>query len=363
VRKDKQGTIDGEKTQTVIPWQPLLRALHSPKPERDLVHLLEHDTGGTAAILAPWGELLAGTVTPGAARRDARDEGQLLGTVLLHAPAAHAALLDAVAEVYALAALRRQARVARAAAAGEALLAELVSGARAPDLPDRLALHGFEDESYVVGVLELPARRARSRSARHLLADDLERLRAAGDGFLSARGHRALSAVRGTRAVWLWATQHPAGQLGALLAAVTSATHEDVRLGVSAVHTDPREGDAAFREALLAVADTRSERSAALFTAMDPLNWVLSNQPREQLRLWRDALLQPLRAADEDGRLLETLRAYLRDPEHKGALAERLNVHPNTLRYRLARIEELLGQPLSHPATLARLYLALGPDA
>jgi hypothetical protein len=39
--------------------------------------------------------------------------------------------------------------------------------------------------------------------------------------------------------------------------------------------------------------------------------------------------------------------------------ARRLNVHRNTLRYRLARIEELLGVGLDSPHAIANLHLAL----
>lgn len=341
----------------------LLATLGSSKPERELVAVLSRLTGGEAAILAPWGEVLAGQVGPNAEARAVRDEGQLLGTLLLSGGEGHAELLDLAAQVYALAALRRLARQARAAAAGEALLAELLAGSRAPDMRERLALHGLEDEPYAVGVAQLWGRRARSRAARQALAADLERLRSAGDAFLHARGHRFLSGVRGERVVWWWTTAGVEGQLQPLMNAFLATTAEDVRLGASDLHLDPGEGASALTQALLALGSTRAARSCAPFSTLDPLHWVLSSLPGDHLHLWRDALLRPLRAADEDGKLLDTLRAFLHDPEHKGALAARLNVHPNTLRYRLGKIEELLGQPLSHPATLARLYLALGPEA
>ena len=65
-----------------------------------------------------------------------------------------------------------------------------------------------------------------------------------------------------------------------------------------------------------------------------------------------------------DGKLEDTLRRYL---EHRGSLAElaqSLNLHVNTLRYRLRRVEEVLGGHLSEPAFVARLYLAFhaGPQ-
>jgi len=40
-------------------------------------------------------------------------------------------------------------------------------------------------------------------------------------------------------------------------------------------------------------------------------------------------------------KLLETLRAYLDDPGQPARIAERLGVHPQTVRYRLRRLREL----------------------
>jgi DNA-binding PucR family transcriptional regulator len=39
--------------------------------------------------------------------------------------------------------------------------------------------------------------------------------------------------------------------------------------------------------------------------------------------------------------------------------ASRLRIHPNSLRYRLNRIEEALGLSLTSPRTIALLYMAL----
>jgi len=41
------------------------------------------------------------------------------------------------------------------------------------------------------------------------------------------------------------------------------------------------------------------------------------------------------------------------------AAADAMHVHPNTLRYRLSRVEQLLGRSLRSPATIAELSLAL----
>jgi len=58
------------------------------------------------------------------------------------------------------------------------------------------------------------------------------------------------------------------------------------------------------------------------------------------------------------GALVATLRAYLETGEQQHA-AQRLRVHPNTLRYRLERIREITGLDLEDPETRLNLSVAL----
>jgi DNA-binding PucR family transcriptional regulator len=58
------------------------------------------------------------------------------------------------------------------------------------------------------------------------------------------------------------------------------------------------------------------------------------------------------------GALLDTLKAYLEEGEQQAA-ARRLQVHPNTLRYRLDRIREISGADLDDPETRLNLAVAL----
>ena len=90
---------------------------------------------------------------------------------------------------------------------------------------------------------------------------------------------------------------------------------------------------------------------------------MLQQQAPANLRALRDRLLGPLRNADASGKLWHTLQRYLRSPSDLGRLADDLHIHVNTLRYRLGRIEQLLGRPLASPETLAQLYLAEQIDA
>jgi purine catabolism regulator len=92
------------------------------------------------------------------------------------------------------------------------------------------------------------------------------------------------------------------------------------------------------------------------FEDFDLLDALLSAADPAELRARVDLVLDPLRGHPQ---LLETLVAYLSADQNVNAAAEALHVHPNSLRYRLGRVEELLGRTLRSPATLADLYVAL----
>jgi hypothetical protein len=59
-------------------------------------------------------------------------------------------------------------------------------------------------------------------------------------------------------------------------------------------------------------------------------------------------------------RLEETLGSWLRHMGDRGAVAEELHVHRQTVRYRLAQLQELLGEAMTDPARRLQLTLALG---
>jgi hypothetical protein len=79
-----------------------------------------------------------------------------------------------------------------------------------------------------------------------------------------------------------------------------------------------------------------------------------------QLRARVDLVLGPLR---DHPQLLETLLIYLDADLNVNTAADRLHIHPNSLRYRLTRVEEELGRPVRSLATLVDLYLALRAEA
>lgn len=57
--------------------------------------------------------------------------------------------------------------------------------------------------------------------------------------------------------------------------------------------------------------------------------------------------------------LLLTLETYLNLGRRRGHTAKRLGIHPNTLDYRLGRVEELLGARLADADWVNRLDIAL----
>jgi sugar diacid utilization regulator len=84
----------------------------------------------------------------------------------------------------------------------------------------------------------------------------------------------------------------------------------------------------------------------------------------DELIEFMHAMLSPLRAYDErrDTTLVTTLRAFLKCGCNATATAESLIVHPNTISYRLHRIEELLDVDLRDPQALLRIQLAFVID-
>ena len=66
---------------------------------------------------------------------------------------------------------------------------------------------------------------------------------------------------------------------------------------------------------------------------------------------------------EQDPALAETLRAYLDSFGDIAAAAQRLHVHPNTVRYRVRRIEQVLATSLADPDVRLLLSLSLRATA
>jgi DNA-binding PucR family transcriptional regulator len=93
------------------------------------------------------------------------------------------------------------------------------------------------------------------------------------------------------------------------------------------------------------------EQAGELLLRRDPLL-------AQELAADRLSPLQELSAGSR-GRLTETLQAWLAEQGRLGQVAERLGIHPQTVRYRLGRLRELFGDALDDPEARFWLELAL----
>lgn len=82
----------------------------------------------------------------------------------------------------------------------------------------------------------------------------------------------------------------------------------------------------------------------------------------ERLAARRLAVFADLTARARE-RMTETLSAYLRHRGAPAAMAAEMNVHPQTARYRLARLRDLIGDQLEDPDARFELEAALRADA
>lgn len=116
-----------------------------------------------------------------------------------------------------------------------------------------------------------------------------------------------------------------------------------------------------------AVLELSAERAAPAQGVLDAREHTTALLLRSDRRLTQElvrAQLAPLRdlAPGPRRRLTETLCAWLAAQGRLQAVAERLHVHPQTVRYRLAQLRELFGEQLDDPHARFELELALRAD-
>jgi purine catabolism regulator len=134
-----------------------------------------------------------------------------------------------------------------------------------------------------------------------------------------------------------------------------------VSIGIGRIREDPlelRESHAEARRAL-EVGRWRSPGEVVIFERMG-LDRLLASVSDLELSAFRDTMIEPLAAYDRAHRsnLIDTLEAYVAT-RNAAEAARRLYVHYNTVRSRLARIEELIGPFLADTERLTGLAVAL----
>jgi PucR family transcriptional regulator, purine catabolism regulatory protein len=152
------------------------------------------------------------------------------------------------------------------------------------------------------------------------------------------------------------------GESGEVEAWVRALEREGIDLvaGIGRSHDTLPEAQASLLDAELAVQQVDAGRGAAVvrFEDCDLARWTIG-VAAERLEPKVEALLAEIKA---DPRLYETLVAYLDSDLDVRATASELHLHVNSVRYRLGRIEAIVGRSLQRLATLADLYIAVTVD-
>jgi hypothetical protein len=132
------------------------------------------------------------------------------------------------------------------------------------------------------------------------------------------------------------------------------------RVGVSPRFPSLRDTPQALRFARLALAGLPGTGPGVARFDDNPLAMLVAAAPAEAAHLM-NVVLKPVLdlPGHERTRLLDTLENWFAADGSAATAAQRLFVHPNTVRYRLRRIEELTGRSLSDPHTVAEFGAAL----
>jgi hypothetical protein len=133
-----------------------------------------------------------------------------------------------------------------------------------------------------------------------------------------------------------------------------------VRAGVSPAYELLRETPQSLHLARLALGGLAEDSPGAAQFEETPLAVLMAAVPAEADKIARRVFgpVLDLPTADRSG-LLDTLRCWFDSAGSANRTGERLYCHPNTVRYRLRRIEGLTGRALNDPQAVAELSAAL----
>ncbi|MFE3184377.1 PucR family transcriptional regulator [Streptomyces violascens] len=235
----------------------------------------------------------------------------------------------------------------------------------------RMLLSGQQDHARAVagdlygGLLDAPFRLVIAEPAGE---DDPAGLGALAETMESAAarcGEAVLVVPEGARLVVLAAD---GGEAVAACTAHEAAEGEELVIGLSAP-AGPIAAASAYKQAEQALSVAR--RRGQLLVEHEQLvaGSVLPLLADDAVRAFADGMLRALYEHDATGRgdLVASLRAWLSRHGQWDAAAADLGVHRHTLRYRMRRVEEILGRSLDDPDVRMELWLALkatsAPDA
>ncbi|HET6507916.1 MAG TPA: helix-turn-helix domain-containing protein [Baekduia sp.] len=241
--------------------------------------------------------------------------------------------------------LTAQARAASTAWDARSLLArQLIRGTQDEDVRRGAEHLGVDLQApRVVAFVTLPAHRGGGIDATRLV------------DALAARGGGEVLATKGPQGVALLVDVDPAAApvhavravKAALADACAAAGLPEAIAGVSTVSRDPRAVPRAYREACevtRCIDGLDGPRRILAADDLGPGRLFVAHGDAAALGQFVDDVLGPLLAgADGAGDLLGTLDAFYATGRSVRASAQRLGVHENTIRYRLARVRDITG--------------------
>lgn len=146
-------------------------------------------------------------------------------------------------------------------------------------------------------------------------------------------------------------------------AEVTQFTQGRYAIGVSRIHPGSEGIPDAYQEARMALRLGHKVSGPGSITAYDELGLfrLLAQVNDDELRKFADETLGPLMRLHEPERseMLGTLRALMEHNMNMAEAARHLHYHYNTLRYRLTKLERLLGPFSANTAVTIRVWVAL----
>lgn len=113
-----------------------------------------------------------------------------------------------------------------------------------------------------------------------------------------------------------------------------------------------------FADALIAIRAMRAGRhreNTMCYEQFDFATRVFASIGLDRMSAYSRDFLEPLHSRKP---MLEALRMYFQLSQNTSASADALGIHHNTLRYRLSKVEEILGVDLNDPSAVASLFLA-----
>ncbi len=167
----------------------------------------------------------------------------------------------------------------------------------------------------------------------------------------------AVADVLGTQAVW----RRNAG-ITALALDLVRRTLAGIpgAVGVSTPFTDLGEAPAALHRARIARRCVPRESGGVVVFGDMPVAALVAGAPVLANELAQELFARVLTLPEaEKDILLNTLEAWYAEGGSAKNAGKVLYVHPNTVRYRMRRIEDLTGRDLDRPQSVAELYLAL----